>query len=134
MKNILSVILLSVLLVGCNSIGKVKYHDVATPVYVVPAPPKIERPTLAIDSLTEEQRNDPGLVEQAKRASSIQKQGYIEQLEAIIAKYGALAVESQTNLNKMLGANAPLVPSIDSASVDEWKVKMAPIPEKNQRP
>lgn len=128
MKRILSVIMLTILLIGCNSVGKVKYQDVPTPVYVVPAPPTVVRPALAVDALTPEQRGDAGLVAQAQRATAVQKQGYIDQLELIIKKYGVLAAESQANLNKMLGLNAPTVPTLDSATEEEWKAKMAPKP------
>lgn len=128
MKKILLVILLAILMTGCNTVGKLKYQNVATPVYVVPAPPKVDRPALAVDALTPEQRTDAGLVAQAQRATAVQKQGYIDQLELIIKKYGALAVESQANLNKMLGLNAPTVPTLDSATEEEWKAKMAPKP------
>ncbi len=128
MKNILSVILLSLFLLGCDTVGKVKYVNVPTPVYVVPAPPAVQRPVLAIDLLTPEQRSDAGVVAQAQRATVVQKNGYIEQLELILNRYASLSAESQANLNKMLGINAPTVPTLDSATDEEWKAKLAPAP------
>ena len=123
MKKILLTAVL-VLLTACGPSNNVKYQDVATPVYIVPAPPVVTRPALVTDTLTPAQRAQPGVVLQAEQASWAQVMGYIEQLETIVQKYGQLSVESKKNLDAFLAAHPEMkvtAKDLDSASVSEWK-------------
>jgi hypothetical protein len=128
-SKLLIVFLSAILLVGCAT-PRIVYKDVAYPVYVVPAPPPVNRPVLIVDTLTPAESEDPGIVLRAQRATSEQKNGYITELELIINKYRELATASAANLARLLGPTVAELPpqTLDSASTDEWKKRMAPVP------
>lgn len=127
MKNkfILTVILSVLLVAGCAH-ERIVYRDTPKPVYIVPAPPAVQRPVLATENLTPEQRADPGIVLQAEHAAVEQLHGYIDQLEAVIKKYSDLATISADNLRRLMseaagtGGTTEQPRSLNSATVDEW--------------
>lgn len=124
--NILSFVLAALILTGCES-KTIQYKDVPYAVYVVPAPPAHKRPVLETEKLTPQQRLDAGEVLRAERASSIQKNGYILQLETILDKYMDLAKVSEDNLQRLTGKDAE---NLDSKTNEEWKKTLTPVPVK----
>jgi hypothetical protein len=83
------------LLVGCASqTPSVIYKDKDVPVYVVPDSVKIERPTLAIETLTDAQKKDQGELTQAYAISLKQVMQYACKLENVVNKYHELAAKS----------------------------------------
>lgn len=90
-KNIILVLLLF-LIVGCGSnkqiVKEYIIKEVKVPVVEeCPTPPNLEKPDLIIDTLTNQDTNDPGKVSKAYKATVKQLQGYIEQLESILDAY-----------------------------------------------
>lgn len=87
-------------LVGCGTTkpDNVRYQkvEVKVPVMVpVPMPEEPNRPELIIHTLTEADRDDPGLVVTAYKASVKQLQGYVLELEHIIDGYRKLSKAQQ---------------------------------------
>lgn len=103
MKTIstISIALLAVSLAACKtkSDPKIVYKTVNVPVYIVPAPPPIERPVLVLESTPLEQLNssDAAYVK-ALVASFKQLTGYAEELETVYNKYMQLAAISAQNV------------------------------------
>ena len=79
---------------------KIEYRDRFVPVYVVPAPPQVQRPELL---LNENNKNTVSDEEFARlySATTAQINGYVEALEKIIQKYAELAAASSRNINKL---------------------------------
>lgn len=90
MARIITIILLLFVLVGCGTKPiriKTEIQESYVPILYCPAPPEIKRPVLAIDLMTEEQLNDPGELVKHYKATIIQLQGYITELETIRDSY-----------------------------------------------
>ena len=103
MKKNITLIMLVVLLSGCG-IFKTKppiviteYKDKYVPVYIIPAPPKTERPSSALTALTEEQKKSLGEVVKAYVIEVNQQDAYIVLLEEVLKKYQELSQKSETN-------------------------------------
>lgn len=76
------------LLTACGSMPvKTEIQYVDRPILICPAPPHTERPILLIDSLTEEDKKDPGNVVQTYKATIKQLTNHVEELEIIIDRY-----------------------------------------------
>lgn len=121
MNKFLIAILLTVALVGCSKEENVRtvYKNVPVPVYVVPQPPVITRPVLATETLTVEQKTVPGEVLKAERASVIQLQGYIHQLELYYGLTGQLA-KTSSGVLKQLELPEPRALELTEESKDNW--------------
>lgn len=91
--SILSVTLLS----GCG-LFPTKYRDVPVPVYQVPAPPKIDRPSLPIHSLTIADTMDVQKVIKAHVVSTRLLINYSEALSEIVNTYAELAARTENLL------------------------------------
>lgn len=94
------VIGLAVALGGCKSmerifkpdtIIKTEYVEKLVPVYIIPAPPKVERPTLATSLLTPEQKLSLGELVKAYVVETEQLSAYASLLEDVIKKYEELS-------------------------------------------
>lgn len=114
---------LALLLSGCETTKKIVYKEVPYPVYVVPAPPEIERPVLQIHKLTDEQKAIDGEILKAERASVVQLLSYIDELELIVGKYRELSVESSKNLDRL---KLPVPMKLNDASETEWRSYFEP--------
>lgn len=94
MKYLL-LILISLILAGCNPFIRTEYREYPVPVYTVPAPPSIERPQLPIHSLTSEDREDSDKVIRAYIVSIRLLLNYSYAMEKIWDKYNRLSEETE---------------------------------------
>lgn len=98
------------LLVGCASqTPNTIYKDKDVPVYIVPSSQKIERPTLAIETLTDAQKKDQGELTQAYAISLKQVMQYACKLENVVNKYNELAAASPLPVVPTTIVTAPTV-------------------------
>lgn len=79
---------------------KIEYKDRFVPVYVVPAPPEVQRPELLLNEANKDTVSDEEFV-RLYSATTAQLNGYIEALELIIQRYRELAADSSRNINKL---------------------------------
>lgn len=88
-KKLFYILIVSLMLVGCNSPPKVEteIQEVKTPILYCPAPPEINRPALPISDLTEEQKQDHDAVVKHYRASIEVLIGYAKRLEKVVNQY-----------------------------------------------
>jgi hypothetical protein len=106
--KLLVVSLMCLSLVACGSNPTkvhTEYKKTYVPVYTVPKPPVVERPKLAIQDLTPEQKKDAGEVTKALTISIEQLKDYITILERILNKYKELAEQGEKKINE---GNNPL--------------------------
>lgn len=100
--NMLFVSLLAVALAGCKTkqdTPQIVYKTVNVPVYIVPAPPTVERPVLTLETTSPEVlRSSDAAYVKALAASFEQITGYAKQLEAVYNKYKELAAISAQNV------------------------------------
>ena len=99
--NINNIVLSSILvmpLVGCTPNVKTVYRDVARPMLVCPAPPRLKTPELYITLLTEEDYNDYGKVAQYYNISIRQLLDQINKYKLILERYDKTS-ESYLELN-----------------------------------
>lgn len=75
---------------------KTVYVDKDIPVYVVPKPPAIIKPVLAIDLLTVAQQDDIGELTKAYSISLKQAMQYACQLKNVVDKYDDLSAKNPT--------------------------------------
>lgn len=85
----ISILIIILLLIGCSSnpIVESKIQYVNKPILYCPEPPTVEKPILLIDNLSENDKNNPGLVAKTYKATIKQLTNYIEQLELILGQY-----------------------------------------------
>jgi hypothetical protein len=82
-------------LIGCVSQPvKTVYQEKDIPIYIVPAPPIVKQPVLAITSLTPAQQNNIGELTKAYNISLKQTMQYACQLKNIVDEYTILAASS----------------------------------------
>lgn len=94
-KSILKIFLSSTLIFGLAACQpQIVYKNVYVPVYVVPKSEKIEKPSLVINNLTEEQQKDPGTMIQALKISFVQLKQYSCMVSKVLDKYQELAAKS----------------------------------------
>lgn len=89
-RRILLITLIA-LVSGCAQLG-IKDPDLVVqeslvPILYCPAPPKIERPALPIETLTDVDNQNPGLVAKKYKATIKALQGYSVELEEILKSY-----------------------------------------------
>lgn len=92
---------LGLLLTACKTDGEVQivYKTTNVPVYVVPAPPPVNRPELALETTPKEVLDSSdGAYVKALAASFEQLSGYVEELEIVVNKYKELAAISAQNV------------------------------------
>lgn len=92
--RIISILLISIFLVGCAT--KTEYVRYPIPVPQVPAPPTLERPSLPIHNLTMSDLQNPELVLQSYVISVRLLINYSEANEAILRTYTRLAERTST--------------------------------------
>ena len=114
-----------ILLSGCATQKiRTEYKDVYLPIYTVPEPPVIEKPILSINSLTNEEKNDDGVLVKAAMASVADQSGYIKQLEKVIETYKKISDENKKYLPpNLLFSEIPLMSSAQSAfdwTYEQW--------------
>lgn len=100
MERIIFITLACLTLVACG--GKrerIKIQKEYIPVSSVPMPPDTNRPVLYTERLSDEQKQDAGVVAQSYKISIKQLQSYSNILEQIIAEYRHLAIESKKELD-----------------------------------
>lgn len=125
MKKIISILVTSIFLVACQTTPEkeIVYVDKPIPVYIVPKPPKVEKPDLLYKQYStpekkQELKNNPGKAARVARLSLAQYEGYVSILESIINKYDELADKSKKKLDDLsnvvidgpLAASAPEEP------------------------
>jgi len=94
-NKILLIGFVSLWIIGCKSVDpKVEYRDKAYPVYVVPHPPKVDKPKLEIENLTDSQKNDIGQLSKAYAISLKQTMQYACKLKNIVDEYEKLSEAS----------------------------------------
>jgi len=79
-----------VFLVGCASPQirlKTEVQESYVPILYCPAPPQITHPTLAIEGMSSEDLQDSGEVVKHYKATIIQLQGVIDELETTLDQY-----------------------------------------------
>ena len=112
-----------VLLIGCQTIPEkeIVYVDKPIPFYIVPKPPKVDKPDLLYKQYTTvEKKNElkanPGKAARVARLSLSQYESYVLILESIINKYDELADKSKKKLDDLSNVvtNGPMA----SASPD----------------
>lgn len=95
--KITTTVIIALVLSGCAStktapVVRVETIEVKVPVMTpIPAPPAMARPALAIYSLTEKDKQDPGRVALLYQATVKQLQGYTLQLEAVVEGYRVMS-------------------------------------------
>ena len=103
--NKIVIALACLLAVGCMPITKEKIQKEEVPVYVIPAPPVVDRPILETSKLTAEDRKDLNKVAKAMTIAKEELEEYADSLEKIVNKYRELSNTSKTidqvNLNKL---------------------------------
>ena len=82
-------LILLLFIVGCatNEPIATKTIEVKVPILYCPAPPIIERPTLSIHKMTEEQKLIDGEVAKHWKATAIELMGYSKELEIGLGTY-----------------------------------------------
>lgn len=88
-KVLLSVIAIT-LITGCAGPQvrlKTEVQESYVPILYCPAPPVVERPELAIEKLTPELLEHPGEVVKHYKATIIQLQGMVRELEEVLNQY-----------------------------------------------
>lgn len=104
-KLLISVGMSMLLLIGCVTtptvVTKTQFQTVEVPIVIVPAPPTIQKPVLAITQLKSADQNNVGLVAQSYVLSIKQLEDYADQLTLIIDKYAELAKQNP-NINTPL--------------------------------
>ena len=106
MRNIFIILATSLLLVGCSLFPeRVVYEEYPIPVYTIPEPPEIERPSLPIHSLSERDRDDSETVIRAYVISTRLLLNYAVALEEIVQAYADLAetTKNQVTFPNLLG-------------------------------
>jgi hypothetical protein len=104
----LLILCVSLILVGCQTTPtpNTVYKDVKIPSYIVPKPPKIERPQLAIETITPEQQKEQGELVKAYTLTIKQLEQYVVGLEKIITRYDEVSGEHDTKPDLMLVPSA----------------------------
>lgn len=105
MKKILILSMFLTILSGCGQERiRTVYQEKDVPVYVVPAPPKVQQPDLAINNLTEKQKDDIGELAKAYNISLVQLGQYACKLKNIVDKYEFLSTTSPTPVSPLLSS------------------------------
>lgn len=126
-KRILLVLAILALITGCSTQEqKIKYEIVKVPVYTVPMPPKLDRPSLPIKSLTEEEKEDEGILSQAYASSLARVTNYARALEMVVEEYRNIAIYSKKMLEDANIDNEP--PPDEKEENGGWFSASAPIP------
>ena|SRR6185437_15222899 len=82
---------------GCTTptvVTKTIFQTVKVPVVEVPAPPVVEKPVLAITTLSAEDQADIGLLTQSYVVTIKQLEDYADQLNLVISQYAQLAKQN----------------------------------------
>jgi len=93
MEKVITVALVA-LVAGCahpNPKPVIEVQTVEIPIEYTPPPPKVDRPELAIDTISSEDSKSIGLISEAYAITVEQLQDYSKKLEAIIANYDDLS-------------------------------------------
>jgi len=108
MKKIISVLVVSIFLAACQTTPEkeIVYVDKPIPFYIVPKPPKVEKPEFlykqySTPELKKELKTNPGKAARIARLSLEQYEGYVIILESIINKYDELADKSKKKLEDL---------------------------------
>jgi len=91
-------ICITLLTVGCSFTPEVKYRDVARPILVCPAPPKMKAPDLYIYRLNDTDRENYGKVAQYYNISIRQLLDHIRKHQIILERYDKTS-ESYIEMN-----------------------------------
>jgi hypothetical protein len=95
MVKYIAIMFMALSLVACkDQPTRVEYKDKDVPVYITPAPPVVPRPDLAINHLTDKQKDDTGELAKAYAVSLKQVMQYACKLENIVDTYAKLAAQS----------------------------------------
>lgn len=97
-KLLISIGMSVLLLTGCAStptvVTKTEFQTVKVPVVIVPAPPIVQKPLLAITQLSAVDQNNVGLLTQSYVITIKQLEDYADQLSLVIGKYAELAKQN----------------------------------------
>jgi hypothetical protein len=93
-KEIGICIVLAILSACTTSPPRIVYQEVKIPITVVPAPPKLERPVLEIDRISDTQKQDKGELDKAYVITIKQLEGFSDRQQKIIDKYDALSKQN----------------------------------------
>ena len=121
-KTIAAVAVVVLLLTGCvkqDVVKEVEIQEVKVPFLYCPAPPRVSRPVLIINTLSPADLTDPGKVAQAYKASFIQIRGYAENLEQILQQYNETSEAYEDLRNQM----KELHPDVDINELEREAVK-----------
>lgn len=92
MKKIITLLVASILLVGCGMFPtRIEYVEKKVPIAVVPAPPVVPAPDYDLDDLTDEQRLLIGVVAKAYAIDLSMCMSYAGILEEIVDTYRELS-------------------------------------------
>jgi hypothetical protein len=109
MITVMAIILMSVaLLTGCAGFKQTEFVEVSKPVLACPPPPGLNRPSLAIEHLTPEDRANYGKVAQAYKATVLQLRHYAEEMEYILDAYQGIS-KDYDEVRRMLDPTLPTV-------------------------
>lgn len=97
--------LCATMIMGCTPQVKTVYQKVEVPIYIVPKPPAYQRPTLYIETMTDEQKNDIGELSKGYAVSIIQIKQYACYLEQIVNKYKELSEQKDVTIKPILTLN-----------------------------
>ena len=118
MVKYLSICLLALMLVSCaTQPTKTVYVDKNIPVYIVPAPPKVEKPILIINSLTDAQKNNIGELTKAYAISLKQTMQYACKLKNIVDKYTELSLLNPSLIMPVPTSVSLITPSLLNKAV-----------------
>lgn len=108
MKTTLLALAMTFILTGCAATETktdVRFVDRPVPIYIVPAPPTIQKPDYETDKLSEDikrdYKNNTGAIIRAFKITMVQKDQYIATLEEVIEKYRLLSIESKNKLKQL---------------------------------
>ena len=121
-KTIASLCLAAFVLTGCGNqnVKEIEIQEVKVPFLYCPAPPRVERPSLIINTLSPSDLTDPGKVAQAYKASFIQIRGYTQNLEEILEQYNETS-KAYEDLRKQM---KELYPDTDLQELERDAVKL----------
>lgn len=128
MKTFILPVLLMVALTGCfgKQNVRVEYVDRPYPVPSVPKPPRVDRPVLEIDKLSQSERANIGSTVKALVVSLQQQREYSAILEEIIQIYEQMAIKSEIIIELLPGATTGTDALIFSTTQDQTEVKPTP--------
>jgi hypothetical protein len=135
MKKLIAIICMGLVLSACTPAEvKTVYKDKDVPIYIVPAPPIVQKPVLYLSTMTTAQQDDIGELAKGYKTTLTQVIQYACKLQLIVDKYAMLAASGPTlisptvapviktfSLTNPLATGSTLAPTVPALVIDTTK-------------